>query len=584
MLRHLRFVATAAVIVGLGTGVGAQWPDRLKRAIGGASNAISLDRLLDQRPLTTTLRDAYPDVPFLDVHDPERFEPIAQLPAARDGWRARAGAWGYVSQSYCLKAGTHGPSQGRGYLAAPLKGPQADTIRSILRNSAREPDIPQRDVQLLLWRIIARARFDQLPTRQKEVAARLLTPEQIARLNTVRLDLLTGSPLNEALKTAPPEVRQVLNAEAEMRRVLASGNASYEQVERLAVLPGAADDRDDSLAPGRWTYNPAGYFVRYFPKGYSTTIVHVDVPGPIVIKADALGRITSLADPDGRRRLQLTYNERPGGVCPDDKGVRAELVPNVRFEMTSVAGAGGPQSQEWHDQAVILTGVPTSKRDASAPFGRHYNTAREIGQRTEQILAGTRAGSDDRQRLANVVHLAIALDVLLAENGDKPEWAVAQRDLVFDAWQYEVCRAAGACRPLAMTINDGGTLPSRPAGPTIVRAAWHPASARAVPALMLASGWGGQTGGTSGGDGGGTIDPSDTVAQPGTDGKQRLGQSSRSFTEWLDSFQKPYEPGPDRALAHNHRIMAGIGASTLREGYEIPVSSYCKNNPNCWRR
>jgi len=99
MLRDLKLVATAAVIVGLATGVGAQWPDRLKRAINEATGAISLDRLLDQRPLTTTLRDAYPDVPFLDVHDPERFEPIAQLPAAPDGWHLRPGAWMYASQS-----------------------------------------------------------------------------------------------------------------------------------------------------------------------------------------------------------------------------------------------------------------------------------------------------------------------------------------------------------------------------------------------------------------------------------------------------------------------------------------------------
>jgi len=571
--------ALSAIVVGLAASAGGQWPDAAKRAIGDVSRQLSVSQLLSQQPLTTTLRDALPDVPFLDGHQPLRYLPMTHLPAASHGWQLRPGSWAYASQSYCLKAGTRGPSQGNGYTAAPLKGPQADTIRAILRNSAREVDIPQSDIQLLLWRIIARARFDQLPARQKAVALRLLTVEQIAGLNAVSLNVLPGAALDRAISSASPEVRRVLSAEAEMRRLLDSGQATYEQIERLAVLPPDPDDQQDRLVRGRWVYHPAGYFIRYRATTYSGTTTQIDVPGQIVIETDTQDRIVSLADSDGTRALRLAYDDRPADPCPDDKQVLAHLVRSVSYEVPDPSAPGGRQSVEWRDRTVVLTGLPSSGKVRPNLLSWQYDTAREVTRSTDALLAAAGHGREPapaRARLANLVHLENALDLMVAQKRDARPWTDGHLDLVMDAWQFEVCRAAGACGAASgpPALHDGSQADwalraSRTASPRAV--GWRaltssgatpafPAAARRVASRVAGSGSGHSD---SGQDGGPAFDPSSTLAQPGTDGKQRLGQSARTSP----SGEQPYVYDGDWSVgqgAYPHRIVAGHGTNTTR--------------------
>ncbi len=78
------------------------------------------------------------------------------------GFVLQPGYYQQQTQSYCLKAGTHGPGEGDGYLYAPPKGPAEDAVITVLRNSVQHPEIEQHDMQALLWAIIARAKFEDL--------------------------------------------------------------------------------------------------------------------------------------------------------------------------------------------------------------------------------------------------------------------------------------------------------------------------------------------------------------------------------------------------------------------------------------
>src|SRR5205809_8008122 len=98
-------------------------------------------------------------------------------------------------QSYCLHAGTQGLDAGDGYLYAPPKGPAEDAVMTIVRNSVNHPEIPQHDIQVLLWAIIARAKFEDLAPEMKATASRLLTPRQLAALNRSALDVVSNSAL-----------------------------------------------------------------------------------------------------------------------------------------------------------------------------------------------------------------------------------------------------------------------------------------------------------------------------------------------------------------------------------------------------
>src|ERR1044071_1874625 len=163
----------------------------------------------DKQPITTSLPDAKWGMADKDGFTPR--EPLRSLMTLQrtpnGGFVLQPGYYMLVDQSYCLHAGTHGPGGGDGYLYAPPKGPAEDAVMSIVRNSVNHPEIQQHDIQLLLWAIIARAKFEDLSPELKSVAARLLTQRQLAGLNRKALDV-AGSIANH-LGAVPEPLRQI---------------------------------------------------------------------------------------------------------------------------------------------------------------------------------------------------------------------------------------------------------------------------------------------------------------------------------------------------------------------------------------
>lgn len=264
-------------------------------------------------PITTSLEDAKFAVDSLDTFTPKDFKRITALQRAPSGgFVLQNGAYAYQAQSYCLKAGTHGPGRGDGYLFAPTDGPAEKAVESIVRNSVAHPEIPQHKIQTLLWAIIARAKFEDLSTEDKATAAKLLTAEQIATLNRSALDLLPGPAMDRALDKMPPLARQIFEAEARLRQMLVNPTTSFAELERVAVLAG-----DVGLGPGsrnvptgRWSLHPDGYFVRYIPSGYSSTRVEIWVPQGSPAVGKAFDPATHIAMPGNTSRQRLIQSAR----------------------------------------------------------------------------------------------------------------------------------------------------------------------------------------------------------------------------------------------------------------------------------
>jgi hypothetical protein len=249
--------------------------DKLKKHSPNVSSILE-----GKPPITTSLSDARYGV---DSTDGTPSGPQSLMSLQRTLWGGftlRPGYYQMQTQSYCLKAGTHGPGGGDGYLYAPTLGPAEEAVVSIVRNSVSHEDIPQHEIQLLLWAIIARAKFEDLSTQLKATAARLLTPKQIAMLNRGGLDMVPAPVLQETLAKAPAPVRATLEAEAALRRMLTSGGSSFAEMERVAVLSGMAPLGEGSrtVPSGKWSLHPDGYYVRYIPSGYSSTRLEIWVP------------------------------------------------------------------------------------------------------------------------------------------------------------------------------------------------------------------------------------------------------------------------------------------------------------------
>lgn len=163
---------------------------------------------------------------------------------------------------------------------APPLGPKEEIVTAIVRNSVKHPEIHQRDIQLLLWSIIARTKFEDLQNKIKLVATQLLTAEQIVELNGGVMGFIPDKVMQKGMEGLPAPVKTVLEAENKLRQMLTSTNATFEEMERVAVLAGVAPVGEGSqdIPSGRWSLHPDGYYVRYIPQGYSYTVVQIWVP------------------------------------------------------------------------------------------------------------------------------------------------------------------------------------------------------------------------------------------------------------------------------------------------------------------
>jgi hypothetical protein len=160
-----------------------------------------------------------------------------------------------------------------------LKGPREPIIRHILQNSVQHPEIDQHEIQSLIWSILARARLSELSPSIQRVASQLLTPEEIAELNGGALGVIPPEALNAITANLPAPVRQVLEAENQLRQLFSQASADFTALEQIAVLAGDPPAGSAPEVPlGRWSQHPGGFYVRYFPSGYSRTRVQVYVP------------------------------------------------------------------------------------------------------------------------------------------------------------------------------------------------------------------------------------------------------------------------------------------------------------------
>ncbi len=315
ILRRFAPAALALVLTATAADAASAQIGGLGRTLGRAASRLNVDAVLrGDHPITTSLPDARWAVDSLDNFTPrESKRSMLQLQRTPNGgFVMQPGYYEMHTQSYCLKAGTHGPGGGDGYLYAPTRGPAEDAVTTILRNSVNHPQIHQRDVQTLLWAIIARAKFEDLSAEHKATAARLLTPRQLASLNRTALDMVPGPALEAAMSRVPPLVRQVFQAEAQLRQMLTTPGTSFQQLEAAAVLAGMAPMGEGSRAvpSGRWSMHPDGYYVRYIPQGYSHTVTQLWIPQGSPAVGKEYDPATHIAVPGNTARQRLVQSGR----------------------------------------------------------------------------------------------------------------------------------------------------------------------------------------------------------------------------------------------------------------------------------
>ena len=273
-----------------------------------------LEKLVKKAPITTGLPDAKWAVDSMDAFTPReaKRDLMTLQRSTNGGFILQPGYYEFHDQSYCLKAGTHGPGGGDGYIYAPPMGPMDDIVISIVRNSVNHPETEQHDIQVLLWSIIARAKYENLDNKIKITAAQLLTPKQLASINRTGLDAIPTPVMQKAMEGLPGPVKSVLQAEAQLRQMLTTPGTPYDQLERVAVLSGMAPmgEGSQSVPSGRWSLHPDGYYVRYIPQGYTNTVVQIWVPQGSPAVGKEYDPATHIAVPGNTARQRLIQSGR----------------------------------------------------------------------------------------------------------------------------------------------------------------------------------------------------------------------------------------------------------------------------------
>jgi len=239
-----------------------------------------------EEAVTTSVKDAFPKALWLSSLDKKTSSQTGKL-FSED---LEPGYYKFRFNTFCLRLGTYAPVEGSGYLIAPLKGSKAKLIKNILSRYSDHPEIDQNDVQLLIWGIEAGQKFSHYKPDFQWRVQPLLTPEEIAMMevdiNEVANDLL------------PSEIKEILNLYSDIRDKLSDVNASYEEVERLAVKTGIAPEGKGSIKfeYGTWSSIGNGAYMRYFPNGYKKADIEIYVPEKVTITKDKNGRITALVN------------------------------------------------------------------------------------------------------------------------------------------------------------------------------------------------------------------------------------------------------------------------------------------------
>lgn len=274
----------------------AQFGDILKKA----TDEVTKVELLEEKNVTTSIDDALPVAFWLkDLSDYD--EPIEP---DHYNFSLVPGYYKFVLQSYCLKAGTKGPTKGSGYLLAPLKGKRSDIVYNVVTNSANHPEIDQRDIQVFLWGVIYGTKFTDYPLDFQNKIRPLLTASELTDLS---LDLK-----NVPLDVMPSDIKKVASYYNDLRAKITNPSSTYNDIEGMAMISGFIPDDPFSkyIQKGLWAYIGDGFYVRSRPEGYQRTIQEVYRPAKVNAVKDSKGRLTSLEN-EGYK-IELAYDDDPG--------------------------------------------------------------------------------------------------------------------------------------------------------------------------------------------------------------------------------------------------------------------------------
>lgn len=449
-----------------------------------------------EEPVSTNVKDIRGEAFALDGYSPDHGKPLSSLKRGPGGgWLLKPGLYSGDVRSYCLHAGTYGPTRGDGYLYAPLKGKRSGLIRKILHNSAEHPDLSQQDVQSLIWALESRTKFSDLSQNLQTTASTLLSPEDILELNGASLDFITQQYQDKVFGKMTDTLRPIYEAQNSLRGLLTQADTPYEQLERVAVLSGdpPKDKNSREIPAGRWCLHPGGYFVRYIPHSYSETTLFVSMPERFTIKRDTRGRIISVKNADGSG-VETEYDDTIPQLSTSTQEMTAYHFSSIRLIVPDASAPAGKLVKVYKNVGWTYVGLPSTRTVQVGSNAAYLGSVSRLNEELQWLrqmdsfqsdFGRKRPGKHSGADCFDLVSYRLGIEDALRQVGVYPTGAGGVSyapifDLLYNAWQ-------GKIGPWVFDTPDSPTDP--------------------------------QSTDTE-------YDPSGDVATPGDTGRQRLGQSA----------------------------------------------------------
>lgn len=314
--------------------------------------------------------------------------------------------------------------------------------------------------ELLLWAILARTKIKDMSPKMQSVAFKLLTPEEIFRINGGALGLIPRELMDKAFDNLPPVAQRVMRVEACLREMLTKAASSYEELERIAVLQGEPpfEEGDRQVPLGRWSYHPDGYFIRYFPCGYKRMIIELYVPEPIKVERDSLGRIISISD-QVASRLEISYNDAlESPLISGEPSLRGYAFKALRFESwnirPSLMSKNLKNQKEWIDKGWTFLGIPSGSGKINSVFDRfsdlqeryemalgHKMVVDDLVKGINALAAGQEISQDGLKEIMDLGHCVMAVQKIIGrDNSEWDNWMLDPMTLIKMAWQSAVSK------------------------------------------------------------------------------------------------------------------------------------------------
>jgi hypothetical protein len=428
--------------------------------------------------LSTSFDNAYSANILLDDFEPSPSE-MREAKFGPDGIEITTGFYDLKLQSYCLQAGTYQPKpKGSGYLMAPLEGPRAEIVKRILVNSANAPDIPQPQIQALLWAVLSNAKLDRMPPQYQANARRLLSAQDLYALNGGAVGLIPDRVmrmvLDKANKNVPQAYRDMVRSYASLKSKLESGVSTFEELERIAVFTGDPAGGDTgNVKPGQWMLRPGGYFIRVLPSGYSKTRVQIYRPlAPTLVRNDA-GALTEVDFNDGYKvkteydPKRVNYRDAETGqtvtyaviksITLSGPGGTKQIIPKSPILVPSAESLREPRFTRASPAFSLISmahAAPAARAEPAAQVAKNLKQAKEVADLLEKYVetqkrAGEPVSQADADRFieqklwADGVEAALKLD----DTRGKVEWLTDFTGRMTRAGAWLSCVLGGQCVP-----------------------------------------------------------------------------------------------------------------------------------------